>query len=87
MESQLSVLDRDPGGHATRGTAETAVMLPAPVNSGELAPLLLPRIDRLPTTRQDPAPRHSTSGLGRDSTASWPGSCGGTPFASRCPDA
>ena len=54
MESQPLVLDRDPGGHATRGTAETAVMLPTRVNSGELAPLLLPQIDRLPTDQAGP---------------------------------
>jgi hypothetical protein len=54
MESQLSVLDRDPGGHATRGTTETAVMLPALVNSGELAPLLPPQIDRLLTDQAVP---------------------------------
>ncbi len=54
MKSQLSVLDHDPGGHPHRGSAETAVMLPVPVNSGKLAPLLLPQIDRLPTDQAVP---------------------------------
>jgi hypothetical protein len=54
METQPSVLERAPGERPTRGTAATAVMLPAPVNSGELSPLLLPQIDRLPTDEAGP---------------------------------
>ena len=69
MESQPLVLERAPGGRPARGTAASAVMLSAPVISGELAPLL-PPIDRLPTDEAGPGlgvfdsrPRPALGGL------------------------